>query len=138
MTGRDRERGSAAAELAVVTPLLLMFVLLMVLAGRVTSAHGAADEVAHAAARAASMERDAAGAEAAGNQMAASALASHGLRCADFSLALDHGGLQPGGAVTAALDCNVALGDLSLLNVPGTVTVRGESTVVIDTFRGTP
>ncbi|MFC7326864.1 TadE/TadG family type IV pilus assembly protein [Marinactinospora rubrisoli] len=136
--GARRERGSAAAELAILTPMLIAFALVMILAGRVVGARSTADEVAHAAARAASMERDVAQAEAASQQVAAAALASHGLRCADYTLELDHGGLEPGGAVTASLSCHVALSDLSALNVPGSYTVQGESTAVIDTYRGTP
>ncbi|GLU47476.1 TadE family protein [Nocardiopsis ansamitocini] len=135
---RGRDRGSAAVELTVITPLLLMFAFLMILGGRVTGAGSTADEVAHAAARAASIEREPGQAEAAANQVAADTLATHGLKCASYSLELDHGGLQPGGAVTAALTCNVSFSDISGLGLPGSSTVRGESTVVIDTYRGTP
>ncbi|TDQ55098.1 TadE family protein [Actinorugispora endophytica] len=138
MTRGRTERGSASVELTLVAPLLIAFALLMVLAGRVVGAQSTADEIAHAAARAASMERTAPQAQAAADQVAGEALSSHGLVCADYTLALNHGGLQPGGAVTAVLSCHIDLGDLSGLNVPGTRTVQGESTVVVDTYRGTP
>ncbi|WP_461003983.1 TadE/TadG family type IV pilus assembly protein [Streptomonospora sediminis] len=127
-----------AVELTILTPVLLLFALLMILAGRVTRADTTADEVAHSAARAASLERTPDQAEAAASAVAASALDSQGLACADYTLNLDHGGLDPGGAVTAVLECHIGLGDLTGLQLPGTHTVEGESTVVVDTFRGRP
>ncbi|GAA4956749.1 pilus assembly protein [Streptomonospora halophila] len=138
MRRRDSQRGSMALELTVLTPLLLLFALLMILAGRVTRAEATADEVAHSAARAASLERTPDRAEAAAASVAASALDSQGLACSDYDLRLEHGGLSAGGAVTAVLACRVDLGDLSGLDVPGSHTVEGESTVVVDTFRGRP
>ncbi|MBV2366928.1 pilus assembly protein [Streptomonospora sp. NEAU-YY374] len=127
-----------ATELTVLTPMLLLFAMLMLLAGRVTGAAATADEVAHAAARAASLERTPAQADAAAAATAEAALSTHGLVCADYALTVDHGGLLPGAAVHAVLECHVGLGDLVGLDVPGTHTIEGESTVVVDTFRGQP
>ncbi|OOC53274.1 TadE family protein [Nocardiopsis sinuspersici] len=132
------DRGSASVELVLLTPALLAFALLMVLAGRVVDARATAEEVAHAAARAASLERTVAAAETAASGTAASSLAENGLACGDHTVALDHGGLAPGGAVTAVVECRVGLGDLTGLGVPGTYTVTGDATVVVDTFRGRP
>lgn len=132
------DRGSASVELALLTPALLAFALLMVLAGRVADANSTADQVAHSAARAASLERSVGAAEAAASGTAASSLAENGLACGDHSVTLDHGGLTPGGAVTAVVECRVGLGDLTGLGVPGTITVTGDATVVVDTFRGQP
>ncbi|WP_369406308.1 TadE/TadG family type IV pilus assembly protein [Nocardiopsis trehalosi] len=137
-TGRAAERGSMATELTILTPMILLFAMLMLLAGRVTGAEATADEVAHAAARAAALERTPAQADAAAAATAEAALSTHGLVCADYAMTLDHGGLAPGGAVHAVLECRVGLGDLVGLGVPGTHTIAGESTVVVDTFRGRP
>ncbi|MFD6951701.1 TadE/TadG family type IV pilus assembly protein [Nocardiopsis sp. NPDC060348] len=132
------DRGSASVELVLLTPALLAFALLMVLAGRVVDAGSTADQVAHSAARAASLERTAAAAEAAASSTAASSLAENGLACGDHTVTLDHGGLTPGGAVTAVVECRVGLDGLTGLGVPGTYTVTGDATVVVDTFRGQP
>ncbi|MGW8530030.1 TadE/TadG family type IV pilus assembly protein [Nocardiopsis sp. NPDC055824] len=132
------DRGSASAELALLTPALLAFAMLMVLAGRVADANSTADQVAHAAARAASLERSVGAAEAAASGTAASSLAENGLVCGDHSVTLDHGGLTPGGAVAAVVECRVGLSDLTGLGVPGTMTITGDATVVVDTFRGQP
>ncbi len=138
MISRDRQRGSMSVELAALTPLLILFAMLMVLGGRVTRAEATADEVAHSAARAASLERAPEQAEAAAGDTVVTALDSHGLACSDHTLTLDHGGLSAGGAVTATLQCHVGLGDLAGMRLPGTHTVEGESTAVVDTFRGQP
>lgn len=132
------DRGAASVELALLTPMLIGFALLMILTGRVIGAGAIADEAAHAAARAASLERSVPAAEAGARGIAAQSLAASGLVCSDHALALDHGGLEPGGAVTAVLDCRVGLDDLSGLGVPGSVTIQGSSTVAVDTFRGQP
>ncbi|MCP3017103.1 pilus assembly protein [Nocardiopsis dassonvillei] len=110
----------------------------MVLAGRVVDANSTADQVAHSAARAASLERSVAAAEGAASSTAASSLAENGLSCGDYTVTLDHGGLTPGGAVTAQVECRVGLDGLTGLSLPGTFTVTGSATVVVDTFRGQP
>ncbi|WP_433697613.1 TadE/TadG family type IV pilus assembly protein [Nocardiopsis sp. CA-288880] len=120
------------------TPALLAFAMLMVLAGRVADANSTADQVAHAAARAASLERSVGAAEAAASGTAASSLAENGLACGDHSVTLDHGGLAPGGAVTAVVECRVGVSGLTGLSVPGAITITGDATVVVDTFRGQP
>ncbi|MFI6576155.1 TadE/TadG family type IV pilus assembly protein [Nocardiopsis sp. NPDC050513] len=130
------DRGSVSVELALLTPLLLSFALLMVLAGRVVGAGSTADEVAHAAARAAALERQVPQAEAAAQRITAASLASEGLTCSSHTLTLDHNGLAPGGFVTATLECHVGLDDLAGLSVPSTVTISGSSTVAVDAFRG--
>ncbi|MEV6819983.1 TadE family protein [Nocardiopsis dassonvillei] len=132
------DRGSATVELVLLTPALLAFAMLMVLAGRVADANSTADQVAHSAARAASLTRSVAAAEAAASGTAASSLAENGLACGNHSVTLDHGGLTPGGAVTAVVECRIGLGDLTGLGVPGTMTITGDATVVVDTFRGQP
>ncbi|KOX13394.1 TadE family protein [Nocardiopsis sp. NRRL B-16309] len=124
--------------MALLTPMMISFALLMILTGRVVGAGAIADEAAHAAARAASLERSVPAAEAGAHGIAGQSLAASGLTCSDHTLALDHGGLQPGGSVTAVLDCQVGLDDLSGLGVPGSVTIQGSATVAVDTFRGRP
>ncbi|MBR8743775.1 TadE/TadG family type IV pilus assembly protein [Nocardiopsis sp. MG754419] len=138
MSPERADRGSASVELVLLTPVLLALALLMVLAGRVVDAGSTADGVAHSAARAASMERTAGAAEAAAAATAASSLAENGLVCGDHTVVLEHGGLVPGGAVTARVECRVGLDGLTGLGVPGSYTASGSATVVVDTFRGQP
>ena len=87
------------------------------------------------AARAASLERDAAAAPAAARQAAEATLAERALTCADLSVATDTGAFAPGGAVAVTVRCRVALSDLSPLAV-GDKTIERRFEAPIDRFRG--
>ncbi|MFL1380923.1 MULTISPECIES: TadE/TadG family type IV pilus assembly protein [unclassified Nocardiopsis] len=138
--GRDRgrDRGSASVELALLAPALLAFAMLMVFAGRVVDARTTVGEAAHAAARAASLERTPAAASATGAAVAAATLQEQGMACTDHSTGVDHGGLVPGGAVTVTVQCTVGFTDLFGVAFPGSSSIEGGATVAVDTFRGTP
>ena len=90
------DRGSAATELTLLAPVLVMvLVLVAVVAHRVVDARLRLDSAAHQAARAASIERSAAGAERAADDLAASALGSAGPSCADLNVATKLHGWTP-------------------------------------------
>ena len=55
--GRWSQRGSMAAELTIITPLLLVFLMLLAGLGRLIDAQGQVDGAARDAARAASLQR---------------------------------------------------------------------------------
>lgn len=133
-----RDASSASAELALIAPGLLLFAMLMVFAGRMVDAETTVDEVAYAAARAASLERTPAAAQIRASSVASAALEEQGLACIDHSTLVDHGGLVPGGAVSVVVRCSVGFSDLSGLALPGSRSVEGGSTVAVDTFRGQP
>ncbi|GAA3745195.1 Flp pilus assembly protein TadG [Spinactinospora alkalitolerans] len=135
---RRHEHGGASVELALLTPLLVLIALLAVLAYRVVAAESTADAVAHAAARAATLQRTAEGANAAAHDAAANALRTHGLSCTTHILDLDTSGLEPGSTVSANLTCRADLADLSGLGVPGTYEAQGTATAVVDVYRGQP
>jgi hypothetical protein len=111
------QRGDAAAELVVLTPLAVVLLLFVILTFRVTAARG---DVGAAA-------RDAAEATLAGG------LAP----CAALDVDVNLRGFAPGGTVTATVTCDVALADLGLLGVPGSRRVARTATSPIDTYRGT-
>ncbi|GAA3744515.1 TadE/TadG family type IV pilus assembly protein [Salinactinospora qingdaonensis] len=133
-----RDTGGAAVELALLTPALVLFALLVVLAYRTVSAEFTADTVAHAAARAATLQRSVAAAEIASREAAANALRTHELSCAGHTLTLDTAGLVPGSTVTATFTCHADLADLSGLGLPGTYTATGTASAVVDTYRSAP
>ncbi|MFD6099394.1 TadE/TadG family type IV pilus assembly protein [Nocardiopsis flavescens] len=135
---RNRDRGSASVELALIAPALLAFAMLMVFAGRVVDARTTVGEVAHSAARAASLERTSGAASAAATSIAAATLQEQGLACSDHSTSVDHGGLTAGGAVSVTVSCTVSFSDLLGVAFPGSQTIEGGATVAVDTFRGTP
>lgn len=138
MRHRDRDRGSASVELALLAPALLTFAMLMVFAGRVVDARATVGEVAHAAARAASLERTPAAASATATAIAAATLQEQGMACTDHTTAVDNGGLVAGGAVSVTVHCTVSFSDLFGVSFPGGQTIEGGATVAVDTFRGQP
>jgi len=135
---RRRERGdagSAPVELAVVVPLLVMLLLFVVLCGRLVSAQLDLDAAAHGAARAASIARTPAAAEAAARRTALDTLAARGVTCRQPQVTVDTGGLRPGGVVTVTVACTVPLADLTLLGVPGSRTASATATSPMDRWR---
>jgi Flp pilus assembly protein TadG len=132
------DSGSAAVELTILTPLFVLFLLLVVTAGRVVQARNDVYGAAGDAARAASARQTPVGAETAARSAAEATLRERGMSCRDFGIALDASALRPGGSVRVAVTCRVALSDMTLLAVPGTRTVRAEATEVVDVHRSDP
>jgi Flp pilus assembly protein TadG len=133
-----REKGGAAIELVLVTPLLLLFVLVAVAFGRLANARLQVNDAASQAARAASIARDPGTASAAAHRTAVASLAGHRLTCQRVAVTIDTSAFHPGGAVTARITCTVALADLAPLPVPGQETVQATATSPIDVYRGGP
>ena len=78
---RPSERGSAALEAAIGLPAFMLFVALIILAGRLAIATQAVDAAAAEAARAASIARTQGAASSTASTAAASSLANQNLRC---------------------------------------------------------
>ena len=133
------ERGSAALEAAIGVPAFMLFVALIVLAGRVAITTQAVDSAATASARTASIARTAGDANATARTAAASSLADQNLHCVSTTVTLDTTGfsapLGTPATVTATVRCVVNLTDLALPGVPGTKTVTATATSPVDTFR---
>jgi len=135
--GRDSERGSAAVEITLLTPLLVILLLFVVFLGRVTEAQAVISDAAHQAARAASIAQSPAAATAQARQAAGTALSGRGLACQHFTVSVGLAGFRPGGTVRATVTCTTGLSDLALLKVPGSRTLSASFTSVIDTYRST-
>ena len=129
----SRERGSAAAELVLVTPFLFLLLLFAVAAGRLVQARLDVNSAAQQAARAASLgphprrrQRPGAGGRAGGAGRAVRYVVIppwSPRRLGDFT---------PGGEVTVTVSCTVHLSDLSLLHIPGSETITATFTAPID------
>lgn len=129
-------RGSAALELVLLAPALLVLMLFVVAAGRLAEARVDVERAARDAARAASLARSASAAERAGAEAARASLAERDVSCRELEVALDAAGFGPGGTVRAEVACTVSLADLSLLRVPGARTVRAAFSEPVDAYRG--
>jgi Flp pilus assembly protein TadG len=136
---RQRERGSATLELAVVSLGLLGVLALLAVAGRTQVAAHAVEEAARDAAREASIARSAEDARATARSAAARTLREQGLRCVGTDIAVDTSGFQqPAGRrahVAATVTCRVDLADIALPGLPGTRTVTADFTSPLDTYR---
>ncbi|MFD9735706.1 TadE/TadG family type IV pilus assembly protein [Umezawaea sp. NPDC059074] len=130
------ERGSTATELVLLTPLLIVLLLFVVLCGRVANTKLRINDVAHQAARAATLTRTPAQAEAAARSTAQATLASAGIACESLAVRTDTRGLSPGSTVTVTVTCVVGLSDLALLGVPGTRTFESSFASPVDVWRG--
>lgn len=140
MTASSSERGSVSTEFAVVmTAFLTSFMLLVVFAGRVSTAENNVRSAAQEAARSASLSGTPESAVVAAQQTAVANLASAGLTCASgLDVAVDTAQFAPGGWVAVTVSCDTPFSDVASLAVPGVRTFTGTATEVIDTYRSDP
>ena len=132
---RRDERGSVTAELVILTPLLILFLLFVVALGRLAGARIQVDGAAAQAARAASIARSPAGAMTAAKETAASALSSQHVTCAHLAVAVDTADFVPGGSVAVTVSCAVDLSTLTGLHLPVTQTLSNRFVEPIDAYR---
>lgn len=130
-----RETGSMTVEVAVLTPVIIVMLLVVVALGRVTHARQLVAEAAAAAARAGTLAAGPAGAAAAGQAAAAADLNRSELSCASSSVVVDAGALRPGGEVSATVACTADLSTLVMAGVPGSMTVSGSATSPVESYR---
>lgn len=133
------ERGSAAIELVLLVPALMLLLLFAVAGGRVAIAHGSVQQAAADAARAASIARTAGAAQTTAVAAARATLSNQGLTCASMTVTLDTSGFAtPVGtpaSVAATVTCTVELSELGLPGLPDRV-VSATVTSPLDVFRG--
>ncbi len=135
MTGIHHERGAVSTELAVLTPVLIGFMLLVVFAGRVAQAEGDVANAAHEAARAASLVATLAAALEAGVDTSAANIAEGAVACRSLDVSVDTSDFAAGGQVAVTVTCEAAFADIAMLAVPGNRTFTATAIEVIDTYR---
>lgn len=138
-TGTDPQRGSAVIEAAIGVPAFMLFVALIVFAGRVTIAHQGVQSAAADAARSASIARTQGGAQSAAITAAATSLANQQMNCVSTRVNVDTSGFaSPVGTpakVNATVTCDVNLSDLWLPGVPGSKAITATMSSPLDTYR---
>lgn len=137
MIRRRCERGSASVELVLLTPIVVGLLLLVVAFGRLQNARGDVEAAARAAARAASIERDAASARAAGERAAFMEFDGGRYRCGPLRFDIDTAEFNADAAVTATVSCGVSLRDVAGMGLPGQHTITARFTEPLDRYRGT-
>jgi Flp pilus assembly protein TadG len=132
---RRGERGSASAQLVLLTPLLVLFILFFVGLGRETYARALVNDAAAQAARAATLNYlTPTAATAAANQNSTAALAQSGLSCAHETLNVNTSNDHPGGSISVTLNCQTNLADVVAAGFPGSVTLTDTATAPIDPY----
>lgn len=129
---RGLDRGSATTELVLILPVLLLMLLFLVLCYRISDAKLRMADVAHQAARAASIARTPAQAVTDARATAQTALANAGVTCQNLTVDTDTAGLAPGALVRVTLTCTTRLDDLAMMGTPGNATLHASSTSPID------
>jgi Flp pilus assembly protein TadG len=130
------DRGSAAAEVTLVAPFLVMLlVFVAVVIHRGVDARLRLEDAAHQAARAASIQRTPAAATAAAHSTASAALSSAGVSCVSLTVDAVTGEMRPGGVVNVAVACTVDFGGSSVVGVPGQKRLSATATEPIDMWR---
>ena len=139
MNAPATERGSVSVELALLAPALLLLLAFAVVAGRTQIAENAVQEAARAAAREASLARDAATAVALAGAQAERTLAAQDLHCEGTTVDIDTAGFQAPlgqpGDVTVSITCVVGMADLLAPGLPGSVTVEASFISPVDAYR---
>lgn len=126
---RAADRGSMSVETVLLAPVILIFLTFLVGAGRLVEAQGEVNGAARDAARAASVQRSLAEAEAAAADTAAEVLDGE---CDAPATTLDGSRLEEGGHVRAEVSCDL---DLGFLGFELTRRVTGVSVVPLEQFR---
>jgi Flp pilus assembly protein TadG len=136
---RRCEGGSAPLEAAIGLPAFLLFIGLILFAGRVAIATQAVDSAAAQAARTASIARTQTTAQDTARTAATATLTDQHVNCTRTIVHVDTRGFtapvgQPA-TVTATVSCAVNLSDLAVPGVPGSRTVTATASSPIDTYR---
>ncbi|MFG2077442.1 TadE/TadG family type IV pilus assembly protein [Nonomuraea maritima] len=126
---RHAERGSMAVETVMLAPLILLFLLFLAGAGVLVESQGRVAGAARDAARAASVRRTFAEAEAAAEAITTGVLRD---RCRSAEVSLDGSEFQGGGQVRAEVTCEL---DLSFLGFDATKQLTGTAVVPLERFR---
>lgn len=134
------QRGSATIEAVIVLPAFMLFVSLIIAAGRVQMAHQSLDAAAAEAARAASISRTAGEAQTRALASGQQALLNQGLACSSTNISVDTSGFAvPVGtqaSVSATVVCVVDLADIAISGLPGSITITSTMESPLDLFRG--
>ena len=140
MTRLRGERGSVTLEAVILIPAFLLFVALVIAAGRVAVARQGVQTAAAEAARQASIARTAGEATAKAQAGAQQTLADQQLQCLSSSVVTDTSGFAaPVGtpaSVSATVTCQVDLAGVAIPGLPGSLNITASFQSPLDTFRG--
>ena len=131
------DRGSSVVGLAVLTPVMAMFLFFVIAAGRVGVIQSKLTTAASGASRAASQLRSTSAAQTAAVTTAEATLGKENVGCKGgpkvYFRQMD---LSPGGLVQVQITCAVRLSDLAVPGLPGDISVSADFASPVDRYRG--
>lgn len=140
MRRRDERGLAVSVEAAILAPVLLLFVGLLMTLARVALADQQLGASVAAGARAASLERTQGRAAAAAGEAVERGLSQSGVVCLETSIRVEASGvgraLGERAMVHVRVSCRVALSDVALPFIPGSVAVSQERSSPVDPLRG--
>jgi Flp pilus assembly protein TadG len=125
-------------ELVLLAPAVVLFALVAVGLGRIEQARQELADAAHAGAEAASVVASPAQAAIAAADAAKPAVAGQAHVCAEPAIETDSSSFGPPGRVQVTVACRVALSDLLLPGLPGTVLLQATQGAPVDPYRAVP
>lgn len=137
---RTVQRGVApATELVIIFPALIVMLGVIVAGGRIWFARSVVTDAAYSGARAASIERDVHQAARSGRTATEERLRMRGITCLHTDIDLDLTGFgAPVGSpasVTERIRCRLAVGDLLVPGMPGTMMIKATGASPLDSYR---
>ncbi|MYW05840.1 pilus assembly protein [Streptomyces sp. SID3343] len=137
--------GAFPLEAAILTPVVILFLCLVIAFGRTTLAGNAVDSAAKEAAREASITRDprdATALKASALKAATKSLDQDGLSCRPLDVAATYHALKIDalgnvdlGKVEVTVSCVVSLSGVAFPGTPGSKTMTGRFSSVVDRYR---
>lgn len=137
---RIKDHGSAAIETAIGVPAFLLFIALIIGAGRIAIARQSVEAAATEGARSASIARTRSAADHDAITRATATLENQQLQCVTTQVVVDTSGFAvPVGtpaSVSVTVTCTVNLSDVAIPGLPGTLPITETMTSPLDTYRG--
>lgn len=134
----DEEGASEGLSLVIVMPSLIALIMILVGATRLALAGNAAEIAASSASHAAALQRSTQAGVASARATAEASLAASGFTCLSTNTSVDSSrsttNLGDIGYMGVTVQCTVALSDLTLLPLPGSMTLTRSATSPVSAY----
>jgi hypothetical protein len=127
--------GSAAVELVVLAPILMLFIVFIVMLGRLAAARSEVVAAARTGAQAAVVWGTPGQAAWAADASVSVELLQHHLRCSRANVGVDTSNLRPGGSVRVSVSCTMSMAQLAMPGMPGSKTIAASVVAPVGMYR---
>jgi Flp pilus assembly protein TadG len=124
-----------ALELAIVTPVVIVMLMVVVAFGRITHGRQLVEDAAAAGSRAAALAQTPGEAQAQAQSTVTSTLVQAGVSCTSTTVSVDTSAFRAGGEVDVRVRCVADLGGLSMTGLPGSMTLTAAAVTPLEKYR---